>query len=103
MNDLLDKRVKLYFACVKGSRSMESYLEETLKHLAAIKSMDSNVSADGTGGYLGSQDDITMRFLRGTGATRVINLHLNGMLNADKIPRSLLSTWEGPSLAKYMY
>ena len=88
---------------------MESYLEETLKHLAAIKSMDSNVSADGTGGYLGSQDDITMRFLRGTGATRVINLHLNGMLNADKIPRnledvcSLLSTWEGPSFVKYMY
>ena len=70
-------------------------------HVAAIKAMDSNVAADGTGGYLGSKSDQVSAFLSGTGATLIVNLHLNGRLPADKVPHSfedvctLLTNWVG--------
>ena len=51
---LLRERVVAYITCVKGSMTLEKYLEVTNGHITAIKSMDANVTADGTGGYLGS-------------------------------------------------
>ena len=86
---LLRERVAAYITCVKGSMTLEKYLEVTNGHITAIKSMDANVTADGTGGYLGSRSDQVSAFLNGTGATRIVNLHLNGRLPEDKVPHSL--------------
>ena len=44
-------RVAQYMTCEKGSMTMKRYLEVMNGHVAAIKAMDSNVAADGTGGY----------------------------------------------------
>ena len=99
---LLRERVAAYATCVKGSMTLEKYLEVMNGHIAAIKSMDANVAADGTGGYLGSKSDQVAAFLSGTGASLIINLHLNSRLPVDKVPHSLeevctlLTNWVGP-------
>ena len=98
---ILHDRVQQFNLCVRGSSTLEKYLETMNGHVMAIRSMDSNVAADGTNGYLGSKSDQVAAFLRGTGATLIVNLHLNGRLPADKVPHSfkevcsLLTNWVG--------
>ena len=100
---ILDQRVIEYHTCKKGTNSLDEYLVMTKEHIKAIKSMDENVSADGIGGYLGTKSDQVNRFLRGSGATTIINLHMNGQLPKEKIPHTLeevctlILNWSGTS------
>ena len=97
---LLD-RVAIYLACKKGPLSLEKYLEVMNEHILAIKGMDIRVDANNEGGYLGTRAEQVTLFLRGTGATRVINQLKNGTIAVEDAPQSLeevcglLTNWSG--------
>jgi hypothetical protein len=97
---LVMTRVAAYMSCSQGQTSLDSYLERMNDHVKAIRSMDKLVDPNtGEGGYLGSKADQVARYLLGTGATVIINHHMNGTL--ARIPRSfedvnmLIKNWAG--------
>ena len=99
MQGVRAKRQLQYLSDTHGSLTLHEYLVATYSHIAAIKYMDSSVGADGTGGFLGSRSDQVSKFIRGTRATKIINLLSNGIL---EVPHSLeeactlLTNWAGP-------
>ena len=98
--ELLLDRVALYLACKRGTMTLERYLATMNDHIIAIKGMDSRVDDNNEGGYLGTRSEQVTHFLRGTGATKVINTLKNGN-SGTKIPLTLedvcltLTNWSG--------
>ena len=104
--EVLMSRVDSYMACKQGTMSLEKYLQTMNDHVKAIKSMDANVNAQGEGGYLGPKADQVLRFLLGTGATKIVEVYKNGLLPKNKVPTTfedvcqLLIHWTGTLVAE---
>ena len=104
--ETLMARVDAYMACRQGTMPLEKYLSTMNEHVKAIKSMDANVNAQGEGGYLGPKADQVLRFLLGTGATKIVEVYKNGLLPSSRVPTSfedvcqLVVHWTGTLLAE---
>jgi hypothetical protein len=88
-NTMLDQRNVQYLTRTKGNLSMNEYLKLVTGDIKAIRSMDPSISRKGEGGALGTIQQQVDRFLRGTGATTIIGLHMNNLLGKENIPHSI--------------
>jgi hypothetical protein len=88
-NTMLDQRNVQYLSRTKGNLSMNEYLKLVTGDIKAIRGMDPTISKKGEGGALGTIQQQVDRFLRGTGATTIIGLHMNNQLGKENIPHSI--------------